>query len=280
MPSDDRIDNKRILVSSPVVVMSRHREGGARDVVPLAARPARARGGRLRCRWPSLLRRLPLGPVGPRDGAGGARPRSACAVTLFPMVHRAAARISLRSRERKLRLFLELFQPGPETTVVDVGVTDAPFGDGSSDNFFEALYPWPERITGVGPHRARPLRGRVPDGDGRARRRARAAVRRRRVRPRLLERGDRARRRRARRASGSSSRELCRVAGSVFVTTPNRCFPLDPHSLLPFVHWLPDGEARRPRAACARLRRRARPARPAGARRALPLPGARSSAAG
>ena len=60
------------------------------------------------------------------------------------MVTGAAARVSLRSRERKLRLFLDLFQPGPETTVVDVGVTDAPFGAGSSDNFFEALYPWPE----------------------------------------------------------------------------------------------------------------------------------------
>ena len=34
--------------------------------------------------------------------------------------------------------------------MVDVGVTNAPFGDGSSDNFFEALYPWPERITAVG----------------------------------------------------------------------------------------------------------------------------------
>src|SRR5436305_10341374 len=56
----------------------------------------------------------------------------------------------MRSRERKLRLFLDLMAPGPETTVVDVGVTDAPFGAGSSDNFFEALYPWPERITGVG----------------------------------------------------------------------------------------------------------------------------------
>ena len=57
----------------------------------------------------------------------------------------------MRSRERKLQLFLELIQPGPETTVVDVGVTDAPFGGGSTDNFFEALYPWPARVTGVGP---------------------------------------------------------------------------------------------------------------------------------
>ena len=31
----------------------------------------------------------------------------------------------------------------------------------------------------------------------------------------------------------------------VFVTTPNRLFPVDPHTLLPFVHWLPDGERRR-----------------------------------
>jgi hypothetical protein len=39
--------------------------------------------------------------------------------------------------------------------------------------------------------------------------------------------------------------ELCRVAERVMVTTPNRYFPIDPHSLLPFVHWLPDGDLRR-----------------------------------
>src|SRR4029079_17623320 len=66
------------------------------------------------------------------------------------MLRRVASQVSLRSRERKLRLFLDLLAPGPETTVVDVGVTDAPFGGGSSDNFFEAMYPWPDRITAVG----------------------------------------------------------------------------------------------------------------------------------
>ena len=34
--------------------------------------------------------------------------------------------------------------------MVDVGVTDAPFGGGSTDNFFEALYPWPGNLTAVG----------------------------------------------------------------------------------------------------------------------------------
>src|SRR3954454_16131066 len=76
--------------------------------------------------------------------------RPARAVTLRRMLRRIASRVSMRSRERKLRLFLDLLRPGPDTTVVDVGVTDAPFGNGSTDNFFEALYPWPERLTAVG----------------------------------------------------------------------------------------------------------------------------------
>src|SRR5262245_51092863 len=161
------------------------------------------------------------------------------------MVNRAAARVSLRSRERKLRLFLELFHPGPETTVVDVGVTDAPFGgeDGSSDNFFEALYPWPSRITAVGRTGLDRFAAAFPEvttvqADGRELPFADGqfdlgfsnAV---------LEHvaGGRDEQRRF-------LSELCRVAGRVFVTTPNRFFPVDPHSLLPFVHWLPDGELR------------------------------------
>ena len=33
--------------------------------------------------------------------------------------------------------------------------------------------------------------------------------------------------------------ELCRVAERVFVTTPNRFFPIEVHTLVPFAHWLP-----------------------------------------
>ena len=159
------------------------------------------------------------------------------------MLRRAAARVSLRSRERKLRLFFDLLAPGPDTTVVDVGVTDAPFGSGSSDNFFEALYPWPERITAVGRTeldrfaaafpRVRAVRsdGReLPFADGEFDLGFSNAV------VEHVEGGDDGRRR--------FVAELCRVAGRVFVTTPNRWFPLDPHTLLPFVHWLPRGAAR------------------------------------
>ena len=136
------------------------------------------------------------------------------------MLRRVASRVSMRSRERKLDLFRTLLQPGPETTVVDVGVTDAPFGGGSTDNFFEALYPWPERVTAV------QADGReLPFADGQFDLGFSNAV---------VEHV----------AGGRDGQrefvhELCRVARRVFVTTPNRWFPLEVHTLLPFVHWLP-----------------------------------------
>jgi SAM-dependent methyltransferase len=158
-------------------------------------------------------------------------------------VSRLASRVSLRSRERKLRLFLDLYRPGPETRVLDVGVTDAPFGGGSTDNFFEALYPWPAQITAVG-HTGlerfaaafpavsvvRADGRELPFGDGEFDLGFSNAV---------VEHvaGGRA----GPRQFGVG---LCRVAARVFVTTPNRWLPLDPHTLLPLAHWLPSGPAR------------------------------------
>src|SRR6478672_2630594 len=155
------------------------------------------------------------------------------------MLSRVASRVSLRSRERKLQLFLELLQPGPETTVVDVGVTDAPFGSGSTDNFFEALYPWPHQVTAVGNTGLDRFRAAFPDvtavqADGRDLPFAdgqfdlgfsNAVVE-------HVAGGREGQRR--------FVHELCRVSRRVFVTTPNRWFPLEVHTLLPFVHWLPE----------------------------------------
>jgi SAM-dependent methyltransferase len=155
-----------------------------------------------------------------------------------------ASRVSMRSRERKLQLFFELIEPGPETTVVDVGVTNAPFGGGSTDNFFEALYPWPERLTGVGHteldrfaaafprvHAVRADGRDLPFGDGEFDIGFSNAV----VEHVAGGRG----------GQRAFVHELCRVSRRVFVTTPNRWFPIEVHTLLPLVHWLPAGPRRR-----------------------------------
>ncbi len=159
------------------------------------------------------------------------------------MLRQVASRISMRSRERKLELFLERFAPTAETTVVDVGVTDAPFGGGSTDNFFEAHYPWPRRITGVGHTELDRFAAAFPEvtpvrADGRA-----------------LPFPDQSfdlgfsnavieHVAGGREGQQQFITELCRVAERVFVTTPNRLFPFDPHTLLPAVHWLPAGGVR------------------------------------
>ena len=85
--------------------------------------------------------------------------------------------VSLRSRRRKLRLFLDEVRPTPETTVLDVGVDEVGFGDEgghegcTTHNFFEELYPWPGRITALGLHDGDGFRRRYPgvpyvQGDG------------------------------------------------------------------------------------------------------------------
>ncbi len=152
-----------------------------------------------------------------------------------------AARASLWNRRRKLALFLETMLPGPETRVVDVGVGDTGFGTepgvASSHNFFEALYPWPERIIAVSdvplPNFAREFPmvrcvtasgTELPFEDDAFDLAFSNAV--------VEHVGGRDQQRRF-------VAELCRVAPRVFVSTPNRWFPFETHTLLPFIHWLP-----------------------------------------
>jgi SAM-dependent methyltransferase len=157
--------------------------------------------------------------------------------------------ISLRSRRRKLRLFLEEMRPSAETTVVDVGVDEVGFGGlgGQSGcathNFLEELYPWPDRITAVGLEAGAGFRARYPEiryvqGDG-------CAL------PfedgafdlyfsnAVIEHVGAVDRQRAFVA------EALRVARRVFLTTPNRWFPIELHTRLPLVHWLPSPVAGR-----------------------------------
>jgi SAM-dependent methyltransferase len=159
---------------------------------------------------------------------------------------RLADAISLRSRRRKLGLFMETMRPTADTTVLDVGVDDLGFGEATGCatlNFFEELYPWPERITALGQHEGhtfaerypatRYVRGdalSLPFEDG-----AFDVV----FSNAVIEHvgGDEAQRR--------FVAELRRVAPRAFVTTPNRWFPIEVHTKLPLVHWLPEAIAGR-----------------------------------
>jgi len=166
-----------------------------------------------------------------------------------------AARASLWNRRRKLDLFLETVRPGPETRVVDVGAGDTPFGTepgvAATHNFFEALYPWPERITAVSdvplPNFARAFPAircvtasgtDLPFEDDEFDVAFSNAV--------IEHVGGREEQRRF-------VAELCRVAPRVFLSTPNRWFPIETHTLVPLVHWLPRPPADR---AMRTLRRR------------------------
>jgi hypothetical protein len=124
--------------------------------------------------------------------------------------------------------------PGSTDRILDVGVNDTAW---RSSNFLEASYDWPAQITAVG---LEPMptfqklfptvRFVVADGrdlpfeDGEFDIGFSNAV---------VEHVGRFEDRR--RFVG----ELVRTCRRVFVATPNAGFPIDPHTLLPFVHWLP-----------------------------------------
>jgi SAM-dependent methyltransferase len=134
------------------------------------------------------------------------------------------------------QLFVEYFRPGPQTTVLDVGVTsDSSFPE---SNFFEQLYPYPGNIVAVGTEDGSHLIRQYP------------GMTYRRVEPgaplpfpdqhfdvvfsnAVIEHvGSRA-------SQTAFLREVARVGRGFFVTTPNRWFPVEHHTGVPLLHYLP-----------------------------------------
>jgi len=162
---------------------------------------------------------------------------------------RATDAISLRSRRRKLRLFLDEIRPTESTTVVDIGADEIGFGEQggqagcATHNFFEELYPWRRQITAVGLHDGVGFRARYPEivyvqGDG-------CSL------PFADETFDVAFSNAVLEHVGDADRqrafveEAVRVSRRIFLTTPNRWFPVEVHTRLPLVHWLPEAGAHR-----------------------------------
>jgi SAM-dependent methyltransferase len=147
-----------------------------------------------------------------------------------------ASRVSLHVRRRMFALFIASFRPREETSVLDVGVTsDTAFAE---SNYFEHTYPYPHRIVCVGTEDGSHLEREFPG-----------------LRYRQVTSGqplpfdDRSfdivfSNAVVEHAGGAEAQrsflaELCRVGRAFFVTTPNRWFPVEHHTGLPVVHYLP-----------------------------------------
>ena len=150
-------------------------------------------------------------------------------------LRRVTTGFALRARHRMFESFMESLQPSASTTIVDIGVT--PDESTEDCNFLEKWYPSPERITATSIEDASYLESShpgltfvrtsgdsLPFDDGQFDIGFSSAV--------LEHVGDRAHQRRF-------LNELLRVSKRFFITTPDRRFPVELHTFLPFVHWLP-----------------------------------------
>jgi Methyltransferase domain len=146
------------------------------------------------------------------------------------------SRLAAHQRRKMFEAFLALTGIGADDTLLDVGVTSDRSYDHS--NYLEAWYPHKARITAAGRDDARFLEAAYPGlrfvhADGRDLPFADGAFDFVHSSAVIEHVGSRA----------SQTRflaELWRVARKgVFVTTPNRWFPVEFHTVLPLLHWLP-----------------------------------------
>lgn len=145
-------------------------------------------------------------------------------------------RVLRRQQQAIFDRFMELCAPGPEIRVLDVGVNASL--EQREQYFFEASYPYPGRVVAAGLEDGDQFRRLFPGIPY-------VQVRRDRGLPfedrefdlvfcsAVIEHvGDR-------NAQSAFIRDLMRVGRRAFLTTPNRWYPVELHTMLPFVHYLP-----------------------------------------
>ena len=158
-----------------------------------------------------------------------------------PRLRAVASSVSFRARKRMFQQFMDTVRPARSDVILDVGVT--PDTSLAEVNYFERLYPYRDRITATSVEDASNLEDhfpgltfvqtegvKLPFADHQFDIAFSAAV--------IEHVGDADRQR-------EFVSELLRVSRRVFVLTPNRWFPLDFHSMLPVIHWLPRSQHQR-----------------------------------
>jgi len=153
------------------------------------------------------------------------------------LVWKLTEKITLKSRQRKYELFISLMKPKPEETILDIGVSPH---FGRVTNYLELWYPHPEQITALAndeEKKFKNFREQFPEvklvlGDGKN-----------------LDFPDNSfdivfcnavvEHVGTDEEQKKFIRELVRVGKRAFITTPNYYFPMEAHTLVPFVHYLP-----------------------------------------
>lgn len=140
-----------------------------------------------------------------------------------------------RNRLRKYHFFMDYFKPNEFTKILDVGAEGREYQ--RYTNSLEKLYPYPQNITVLGIDDYSEFRRRYPsvralNYDGRSFPFGNDefdicwcnAV--------LEHVGNKER-------QVDFLREIRRVSKAAFVTTPNKLFPIEPHTRVPILHYLP-----------------------------------------
>jgi SAM-dependent methyltransferase len=160
------------------------------------------------------------------------------AVDYFSSTHplrKAATEVAFRARKGMFDYFKRVMPVTPQAAVLDVGVT--PDRSLKDSNFFEQFYPYKNKITATSIEDAAFLEEQYPGltfvqtggvelpfADNSFDIVFCSAV--------LEHVGNRANQQKF-------IEELLRVSRYFFITTPNRQFPVEMHTFLPLVHWLP-----------------------------------------
>lgn len=143
--------------------------------------------------------------------------------------------LSNRNRIRKYKLFIDYFQPSPESRILDVGASEREYQEGA--NILEKLYTYPENITVLGIDKYKEFCERYP--------KTRTVTYEGGTFPfkdkefdlcwcnAVIEHvGDREK-------QMMFLKEIKRVSKRAFVTTPNKNFIYESHTKLLILHYLP-----------------------------------------
>ena len=147
-----------------------------------------------------------------------------------------ASRLSFHVRRQIFRRFMTAFAPSAATSILDVGVTSDTRQEES--NYFERFYPYPSQVTAVGTedgsHLAEQYHGlryqSVEPGNSLPFSTNQFDIV---FSNAVLEHTG------CRSSQAAFLKEVCRVGKRFFITTPNRWFPIEHHTGLPLLHFLP-----------------------------------------